>query len=159
MGTIVIEMSEKLFVILMAEDSEHDIRAIKRIWDKNSISNPLKIVKDGAECIDYLLRQGQYSDPTTSPPAGVLILDLNLPKMDGFEVLRRIKETPVLKRLPVIVLTTSSRQEDLMRSYDLGANAFIMKPMGMEKLNKALVALNLFWEIAELPHATVDDYS
>lgn len=154
-----IKMNEKLFVILMAEDSEHDIRAIKRIWEKNAIENPLKIVKDGAECLDYLLRQGEYADPATSPPAGVLILDLNLPKMDGFEVLRRIKETPVLKRLPVIVLTTSSRQEDLLRSYDLGANAFIMKPMGMEKLNKALVALNLFWEIAELPHATIDGYS
>ena len=95
-------------VVLMAEDSEHDIRAVQRVWKKNGIRNPLRIVKDGAECMEYLLRKGRYADPESSPRPGVLLLDINLPKMDGFEVLRHIKETPILKRLPVVILTTSS---------------------------------------------------
>lgn len=147
---------ESPFVVLLAEDSEHDIRAVERIWQKNEFRNPLKIVRDGAECLDYLLRQGRFSDPETSPWPGVLLLDINLPKCDGFEVLRRIKESPRLRRLPVVMLTTSDNEEDVRSSYELGANAYLPKPVGSENLSKALLAFNLFWETARLPTDSSD---
>ncbi len=139
------------FVVLMAEDSEHDIRAVQRVWSKSGIRNELVIVKDGEQCLDYLFRKGEYRDPEKSPRPGAILLDLNLPKMDGFEVLRRIKETPGLKRMPVVMLTTSSREEDRIRSYDLGANAYMTKPVGIEKLTQTLVAFNVFWELVSQP--------
>jgi len=153
---MVFAMPQEPFVVLMAEDSEHDIRAARRVWDKNAIRNPLVVVKDGQECVDYLFRQGAYSDPASAPRPGVLLLDVNLPKLNGFEVLRRIKETPGLKRLPVVILTTSSRDEDMVRSYDLGASAFMTKPVGLEKLSQALLAFNVFWELTGLPEELID---
>ncbi len=149
-------MPVKPLVILMAEDSEHDIRAVRRVWEKHGIHNPLMIVTDGAECMEYLMGQGRYADRRTYPQAGVLLLDINLPKLDGFEILRRVKETPILKRMPVIMLTTSTREEDKVHSYDLGANAYLTKPVGMENLAKALTAFNVFWELVELPEAPGD---
>ena len=146
-------MRTESLVVLMAEDSEHDIRAVQRIWKKKGIRNPLRIVKDGEECMEYLLREGRYSDPESSPRPGVLLLDINLPRMNGFEVLRQIKQTPILKRLPVVILTTSSEQEDMALSYDLGANAFLTKPLGMDNLSSALMAFNLFWELVQLPES------
>lgn len=146
------------FVILMAEDSEHDVRAVERIWAKAAIRNPLFIVRDGAECLAYLLRQPPFQDPLKHPDPGVLLLDLNMPKVDGFEVLRKVKATPGLRRLPVVVLTTSGRDEDIRTAYDLGANAYITKPVGSEKLSKTMVALNLFWEMAELPADALHDH-
>ena len=146
-------MRTESLVVLMAEDSEHDIRAVQRIWKKKGIRNPLRIVKDGEECMEYLLREGRYSDPESSPRPGVLLLDINLPRMNGFEVLRQIKQTPILKRLPVVILTTSSEQEDMALSYDLGANAFLTKPLGMDNLGSILVAFNLFWELVRLPES------
>lgn len=139
------------FVVLMAEDSEHDVRAVQRVWTKSGIRNPLVVVKDGEECLDYLLRRGEYENPEQSPRPGVLLLDINLPKVDGFEVLNRIKQTPGLKRMPVVMLTTSSRDEDRTRSYDLGANAYMTKPVGMEKLTQTLLAFNVFWQLVNLP--------
>jgi CheY-like chemotaxis protein len=139
------------FIVLMAEDSEHDVRAVQRVWAKSGIRNPLVVVRDGEACMDFLMRQGEYEDPKTSPRPGALLLDINLPKVDGFEVLKRIKETPGLKRMPVVMLTTSSREEDRIRSYDLGANAYMTKPVGIEKLTQTLVAFNVFWELVSQP--------
>lgn len=139
------------FVVLMAEDSEHDVRAVQRVWVRSGIRNALIVVKDGEECMDYLLRRGKFENPEASPRPGVLLLDINLPKVDGFEVLHRIKETPGLKRMPVVMLTTSSRDEDRLRSYDLGANAYMTKPVGMEKLTQTLLAFNVFWQLVSLP--------
>lgn len=145
------------FIVLMAEDSEHDIRAVRRVWNRSGIRNELRIVKDGEECLNYLLRQGEYEDPASSPRPGVLLLDINLPKVDGFEVLHRIKDTPGLKRMPVVMLTTSSRDEDRLRSYDLGANAYMTKPVGMERLTQTLLAFNVFWELVALPEPADHD--
>lgn len=144
-------MPDSPFIVLMAEDSEHDVRAVRRVWERSAIRNPLRVVRNGQECLDYLLRRGDYADPSSSPRPGILLLDLNMPLVDGFEVLRSIKEIPGLRRMPVVVLTTSSRDEDLARSYDLGANAYMTKPVGMEKLGEALERLHLFWELVELP--------
>jgi len=144
-------MSEKLYVVLMAEDNKHDIVAAKRAWKQHNIKNPLHIVKDGEECLDYLFQRGQYSDPESAPPAGILLLDVNMPKMDGLTVLEHIRADEKLRRLPVVVLTTSDLDEDRVKSYDLGANAFIRKPVGFDNFSNALKATNVFWELTELP--------
>lgn len=149
-------MPDRPFVVLMAEDSEHDVRAAQRVWSKNNISNPLRVVSDGQECLDYLFRSGKYTDPDSSPRPGILLLDINMPRVDGFEVLRRVKESPALKRLPVIVMTTSSRDEDMVKSYDLGASAFMTKPVGLDKLSELLIKFNLFWQLVGLPEEFLD---
>ncbi len=147
-------MSKKPFVILMAEDNEHDIVATRRAWKKNNIANPLHIVRDGEECLDYLHQRGKYSEPGSAPRPGILLLDIKMPRMDGLAVLKHIREDEGLRRLPVVILTTSKDEEDRLRSYDLGANAYIMKPVGFHNFSQAVRTINLFWELVELPEWT-----
>ncbi len=149
-------MAQKTFVVLMAEDSEHDIVATKRAWKKNNIANPLYIVRNGEECLDYLFQRGQYSDPETSPRPGILLLDIKMPKMDGLTVLKHIREDEKLCRLPVVMLTTSKAEEDRLKSYALGANAYILKPVGFQNFTNAIKTINLFWQLVELPGETDD---
>jgi len=144
-------MSKKTFVVLMAEDSEHDIVATERAWKENNIANPLYIVRDGEECLDYLHQRGKYSEPGSAPRPGILLLDIKMPKMDGLAVLKQIREDQKLHRLPVVILTTSKAEEDRLKSYDLGANAYIVKPVGFQNLAGAVRTINLFWELVELP--------
>jgi len=139
------------FVVLMAEDNKHAIVAAKRAWKVNNIVNPLHIVKDGEECLDYLHRRGKYSEPGAAPRPGILLLDLKMPKIDGLTVLKHIREDEDLHHLPVIILTTSKLEEDRVKSYDLGVNAYIKKPVGFDNLSNAVKAINLFWEMVELP--------
>jgi len=150
-------MTKKPFVILMAEDNEHDVIATRRAWKKNYVANPLYIVRDGEECLDFLFHRGKYSEPESSPRPGILLLDIKMPKMDGLTVLKHIREDANLHRLPVIVLTTSREEEDRFRSYDLGANAYIVKPVGFENFASAVKAIHLFWELVELPEMTYGD--
>jgi len=145
-----IRISNKPFVVLMAEDDEHDIMATKRAWKKHGIVNPLYVVSDGEECLDFLYRRGKYSDPKSAPRPGILLLDINMPKMDGLTVLKHIREDPDLPHMFVVILTTSKGEEDRMRSYDMGANAYIVKPVGLENFSEAVRALSLFWELIEL---------
>jgi CheY-like chemotaxis protein len=142
---------KKPFVVLMAEDDEHDILATKRAWKKHHVANPLYIVNDGEACLEYLSRRGEYSEPEKSPRPGILLLDIKMPKLDGLSVLKRIRETKDFRRLPVIILTTSKAEEDRLRSYDLGANAYIVKPVGFENFSQAVRTINLFWQLVELP--------
>ncbi|HEX9922037.1 MAG TPA: response regulator [Anaerolineae bacterium] len=144
-------MNNQRFNILMAEDNEHDIIAARRAWQKNKIANPLHIVNDGEACLDYLYQRGAFSEPGSAPPPGILLLDLNMPKMDGLTLLKRIRADNVLRRLPVIILTTSQLEEDRAKSYELGANAYIKKPIGFEPFSDAVKIINRFWELAELP--------
>ena len=144
-------MGKKPFVILMAEDDEHDILATRRAWKKHHIANPLYIVKDGEECLDLLYRRGNYGEPGTAPRPDILLLDIKMPKVDGLTVLKRIREDRVFRHLPVIILTTSKAEEDRLRSYDLGANAYIVKPVGFENFSKAVRTISLFWQLVELP--------
>ena len=139
------------FVVLMAEDDEHDIVATKRAWQKHHVVNPLYIVNDGEECLDFLHRRGKYNDPATSPRPGIVLLDINMPKLDGLKVLKHIREEEGLHRLPVIILTTSKAEEDRLSSYDLGANAYIVKPVGFENFSEAVRRINLFWQLVDLP--------
>lgn len=147
-------MHEKTFVVLMAEDDEHDIIATKRAWKAGQMANPLHIVSNGEECLEYLERRGAYSDPSSSPRPGILLLDINMPRMDGLETLQRIRANEQLRSLPVVMLTTSKAEEDRMRSYELGANAYIVKPIGFDNFAEAIRTINLFWKLVALPGVT-----
>lgn len=144
-------MNEKTFVVLMAEDDEHDIIATKRAWKAGQMANPLHIVNNGEECLEYLERRGAYSDPVSSPRPGILLLDINMPRMDGLETLQRIRANEQFRSLPVVMLTTSKAEEDRMRSYALGANAYIVKPIGFDNFAEAIRTINLFWKLVALP--------
>jgi CheY-like chemotaxis protein len=125
--------------------------ATRRAWKKHHISNPLYIVNDGEECLDFLHRRGKYSEPGTAPRPGILLLDIRMPKMDGLAVLKHIRQDEQLRRLPVVILTTSRAEEDRLRSYDLGANAYIVKPVGFNNFSDAVRTINLFWQLVDLP--------
>jgi CheY-like chemotaxis protein len=146
-------MTPRTFPILLAEDSKHDILAVQRAWKLHRILNPLHIVRDGEECLDFLLHRNQYASPADAPRPGLLLLDLNMPKMDGLMVLKEIRGNEAISRLPVIVLTTSKAEEDKVRSYELGVNAYIMKPVEFDGFASAIRAINVFWLLVELPYA------
>ena len=137
--------------VLLAEDNEHDIVATKRAWKKNKIENSLRIVRDGEECLDYLYRRGKYSEPESAPRPCLLLLDINMPKIGGIEVLRQIRGDDKMKSLPVVILTTSRTEEDKTECYNLNVNAYIVKPVGFENFADAISKINLFWQIVELP--------
>lgn len=144
-------MSEQPFVVLMAEDDEHDIIATRRAWKTHHMANPLFIVNDGEECLDYLFRRGGFAGPGAAPRPGILLLDIHMPRLDGLATLRHIRESGEFRCLPVIMLTTSRGEEDRLRSYDLGANAYIVKPVGFENFAEAIRTIQLFWQLTELP--------
>jgi len=144
-------MAKAPFIVLMAEDDEHDIVATKRAWKKHHVANPLYIVNNGEECLDFLHQRGKYSEPDSAPRPGILLLDINMPKMDGLTVLKHVREDQKFRHLPVVVLTTSKAEQDRIRSYDLGANAYIVKPVGFENFSAAVKTISLFWQLVELP--------
>jgi CheY-like chemotaxis protein len=144
-------MGKESFVVLVAEDDEYNIVATKLAWKKHNIANPLYIVNDGKECLDFLHRRGKYSEPGTAPRPGILLLDINMPKMDGLAVLEHIREDGELRRLPVIILSGSKAEEDLLRSYNLGANAYIVKPVGFENFSEVVRNIHVFWQLVDLP--------
>jgi two-component system, response regulator len=145
-------MAEKdPFPVLLAEDNHDDIVAIRRAWKQAKIANPLFVVRNGEECLDFLYQRGAYSEPDTAPWPGLLLLDIRMPRLDGLQVLKRIRAEKGLRRLPVVILTTSKDEEDRLTSYDLGVNAYITKPVGFDNLTKAIEAINVFWQLVELP--------
>ncbi len=144
-------MSSNSIPILLAEDSKHDVLAVKRAWKLHNLLNPLTVVRDGQECLDYLFHEGAYSPPAETCPPGLLLLDLNMPKVDGLTVLKRIRNDENLNLLSVVVLTTSKRDEDRIDSYNLNVNAYIQKPVDFENFAEAIRRISLFWEIVELP--------
>jgi CheY-like chemotaxis protein len=139
--------------ILLAEDDPDDRLLTRRALKKSRLANTIQAVEDGEELMDYLHREGEYSDPDDSPRPGLILLDLNMPRMDGREALKQIKSDPELRRIPVIVLTTSEAEHDILQSYDLGVNAFVTKPVTFDGLADAIQALGNFWfEIVKLPN-------
>jgi len=138
--------------ILMADDDEDDCMLAREALAESRLVNELHIVQDGEELMDYLYHRGQYIDKSNSPRPGLILLDLNMPKKDGREALREIKTDPDLKQIPVIVLTTSRAEEDIYRTYDLGANSFIIKPVTFASLVEVMRTIGKYWfEIVELP--------
>jgi len=120
--------------ILLADDDADDRVLAQDALKESRLANDLRFVENGEELMDYLMRRGQYADPETSPKPGVILLDLNMPRKDGREALREIKSNPELRSIPVVVLTTSKAEEDIYRSYDLGVNSFITKPVTFDGL-------------------------
>ncbi len=119
---------------------------------ESRLVNDLRFVEDGEELLEYLKHRGRYSDPDSAPRPGVILLDLNMPRMDGREALKLIKGDPELRRIPVVVLTTSRAEEDIYRSYDLGVNSFIIKPVSFDSLVNIMRSLALYWlDIVEIP--------
>ena len=150
-------MARSLAVTILLADDDVDDRDLTRdAMRRNQLSGELRWVEDGEELLDYLNHRGRYSDPEESPRPGIILLDLNMPRMDGREALREIKANPELRRIPIIVLSTSSADEDVLRSYELGANCFITKPSTFEQLVDVVLVLGEHWlEKARLPHASV----
>ena len=125
--------------------------------EASRVVNDLRFVEDGEELLDYLYHRNQYTDPLSSPTPGLILLDLNMPRKDGREALREIKADPELRRIPVVVLTTSKAEEDIYRTYDLGANSFITKPVSFDGLVSVMRDIGRYWiEIVELPPNHID---
>ena len=115
--------------ILYADDDPEDRMLLMDAWKESRVANELHMVEDGEQLMDYLLRRGEFTSLASTPLPGMILLDLNMPRKDGREALREIKSDPALRRVPVIVLTTSKAEEDIYRAYDLGVNSFIVKPV------------------------------
>jgi CheY-like chemotaxis protein len=136
----------------MADDDAEDRMLAREALEESRLANDFRYVENGEELLDYLRRRGQYADPAVSPRPGLILLDLNMPRKDGFEALAEIKEDPNLRQIPVVILTTSRAEEDVYRGYDLGVNSFITKPVSFEGLVEAMKTLGRYWfEIVELP--------
>ena len=142
----------ELVQILLAEDDDDDFYLTERALKENRLRNEISRVKDGEELMRYLRHSGEFNDAVRSPKPGLILLDLNMPKMDGREALREIKADPVLHHIPVVVLTTSRVEEDVVRSYEFGVNSFIIKPLTFQGLVDAMKALGRYWfEVVALP--------
>ncbi|MDJ0609824.1 MAG: response regulator [Kiloniellales bacterium] len=138
--------------VLVAEDDPDDRLMIKEAFEEYCVSNPLTFVKDGEDLMDYLYRRGPYAHLGDEPLPGIILLDLNMPKKDGHVALQEIKADPSLRRIPVVVLTTSRSEEDIVRSYGLGVSSFISKPVTFDGLCTVVKALRHYWfEIVALP--------
>ncbi len=144
----------KPITILVAEDDADDRMLLQDAFDESRLSNDLRFVEDGEQLLAYLNREGEYADAGRAPFPGMILLDLNMPKMDGREALKQIKANPAFQQIPVIVLTTSKAEEDIVRTYGLGVSSFIAKPVTFEGLVKVVQVLGAYWiEIVELPPA------
>jgi CheY-like chemotaxis protein len=142
----------KLITVLIADDDPDDRMLAQEAWEENRLVNDLHFVEDGEELMDYLHRRGRYTHLADAPLPALILLDLNMPKKDGREALWEIKADPHLRRIPIVVLTTSEAEEDILRSYDLGVNSFITKPVTFVALVDVVETLARYWfEIAKLP--------
>lgn len=131
--------------ILLVEDNPNDVELEMRAFQKHNLANKVFVVKDGAEALDYLFGQGAYADRDTNVHPKVILLDLKLPKVDGLEVLRRIKSDERTKTVPVVALTSSKEERDLTESYKLGVNSYVAKPIEFDKFVEAVAEMGLYW--------------
>lgn len=147
----------KIIPILIADDDEEDRMLLQDAMDESHLANPLHFVVDGQEVMDYLLNRGKFSDKEKYPSPGLVLLDLNMPKKDGREVLQEIKNTPALRCIPIVILTTSKAEEDILRTYDLGVNSYITKPVTFDGLVEIIRNLGKYWfEIVSIPYNRED---
>jgi CheY-like chemotaxis protein len=144
-------MTRNLRPILLAEDNANDIELILTAFQDAGLVNEIVVTRDGQEALDYLYCKGAYASRTASAPALVL-LDLKMPRVDGREVLRLMREDPALRAIPAVVLTSSKEEADLMQTYQLGANAYVVKPVAFDEFISAVGKLGFFWAMLnELP--------
>ncbi len=138
--------------ILIAEDDPDDQLLTREALEENKLGNDLFFVNDGQELLDFLYQRGRFMEPALAPRPDLILLDLNMPRLDGREALAKIKSDPVLRRIPIVVLTTSKAEEDILRTYDLGVNSFIVKPVTFESLVNVIHTVAQYWfSIVQLP--------
>ena len=137
--------------ILLVEDNPNDVELTQHALKKNNIVNRIEIVRDGAEALDYLFATGLYAGRDINHPPRVILLDLKLPKVDGLEVLKRIKSDPRTQPIPVVVLTSSREESDVVESYHLGVNSYIRKPVDFEKFTEAVRTIGMYWLLLNEP--------
>jgi CheY-like chemotaxis protein len=143
----------KPITILLADDDPDSRLLVQDAFAESYLGNELRCVRDGEELMDYLYQRGPYRPPASAPRPGLILLDLNMPRKDGREALQEIKGDPRLRQIPVVILTTSKAEEDIYRSYDLGVNSFITKPITFAGLVTIVQTLGKYWfEIVELPN-------
>jgi len=140
--------------ILLAEDSAQDIELTLNALAEHNITNSVTVARDGAEALDYLCKRGKFAGRANGNPV-LLLLDLKMPKVDGLEVLRAVKSDPRLRTIPVVVLTSSREEQDVVRSYELGVNAYVVKPVEFDKFLRAVRDLGLFWMLVNEPPPAV----
>lgn len=147
-------MEHREITILMADDDADDRLLASEALAESGTRGALLFVEDGEELLDYLRRRGRWSPPAEAPRPGLILLDLNMPRKDGRQALREIKADPALRRIPVVVLTTSAAESDVAGSYDLGANSFVTKPLSFDGLVRAMRSLASYWaDTVRLPPA------
>jgi CheY-like chemotaxis protein len=145
-------MNYKRVTILMADDDPDDRMLTEDALKEARLANEIRFVENGEELLQYLRHQGKFANLTLSPRPGIILLDLNMPKMDGREALQVIKNDPELRRIPVIIMTTSKADQDILKSYDLGANSYVTKPVTFDELVEVVRGFGKYWfEIVELP--------
>lgn len=142
----------KPIVILLADDDEEDRMLACEALSESRLANEIYSVCDGEDLLDYLRREGKYAPPAEAPRPGLILLDLNMPRKDGREALKEIKADPVFRQIPVVVMTTSQAEQDVLESYNCGASSYIQKAVTFDGLVEVMKALGLYWfEIVELP--------
>jgi CheY-like chemotaxis protein len=141
-----------MITIVLADDDPDDRQLTRDAFVENRLANSLDCVEDGEELLDYLHRRGKFGNLGGSPLPGLILLDLNMPRKDGREALKELKANPDFRRIPIVVLTTSKAEEDILRSYDLGVNSYITKPVTFKSLVEIVKVLGRYWfEVVELP--------
>ena len=136
--------------ILLVEDDPNDVELTLMALDANRLANEVVVARDGEEALDYLYYRGTYASREVGNPS-VVLLDLKLPKVDGLEVLKQVKADPDLKKVPIVILTSSHEEQDLVRSYDSGVNAYVVKPVGFESFVDVVKEVGLFWGVVNQP--------
>ncbi len=148
-------MSNNVVEILLIEDNPNDVELTLHAFKKNNITNHLHVSRDGAEALEFIFCTGTYAERSIQNSPKVILLDLKLPKVDGLEVLRRIKADPRTQAIPVVVLTSSGEERDVMKSYQLGVNSYIVKPVDFEKFTEAVNQIGLYWLLLNQPYVGV----
>ena len=144
-------MSENDVEILLVEDNPNDVELTLHAFNKHNITNRIRVVRDGAEALDFLFCTGPYASRDANDCPKVILLDLKLPKVDGLEVLRRVKADTRTRSIPVVVLTSSSEERDLVESYALGVNSYIRKPVDFQQFTEAVRLMGLYWLLLNQP--------
>lgn len=139
--------------LLMADDDEDDRLFARNALKKSRLANKIRFVEDGQELLDYLHHTGNYADPKLAPRPGLILLDLDMPRVDGMAALKAIKSSPELRSIPIVILTTSTAEQDIVQSYDLGVNSFITKPVTFDQLVAVMEGVTQYWfQLVELPN-------
>ena len=144
-------MAEKFLKILLVEDNPDDIELTRIALKEGHIINEMEVIRDGEEALDYFQKNCLSPNALESDLPALILLDINLPKVDGIEILKYIKKTEKIKRIPVVMLTTSQRDEDIVSSYDLGVNSYIQKPVEFDKFIKTVATVQLYWMLTNTP--------